>query len=410
MEELESLAVIERNRLKPRAHFFSYHSKKDAIRNKRNRSIGYQSLNGNWKFYYAENPGASPEGFFAKKYDDGGWNEIEVPSHWQMKGYGHPHYTNIQYPFQVDPPHIPIDNPTGCYRTTFQIETTGEEKVVLHFEGVDSAFHVWVNGEEVGYSQGSRMPAEFDITNYVVTGENTLAVRVYKWSSGSYLEDQDMWWLSGIFRDVYIIKKKERHIADFFVRTELDESYQNAVLDLEVLLEGYFNELGDGLQVEVELYNDTNKQVLKETKSVSGASKLEEKVHFRIPVENPSKWSADNPYLYRLFLTLKDASGEVIESIPSHVGFRSVEIKQGLMLINGKPIKLKGVNRHDHHPDRGRSVPPYWMEEDLKLMKQHNINAVRTAHYPNDPYFYYLCDKYGLYVINEADQIGRAHV
>src|SRR5699024_1332915 len=225
-----------------------------------------------------------------------------------------------------------------------------------------------------------------------------------KWSNGSYIEDQDMWWLNGIFRDVYIIKKKKKHISDFFIRTELDEEYQDANLSLEILVEQFKNTQMDDMSLEIELYDNINQQILHEkVEQISTNSKPQEKVQVNFHIENPYKWSAEFPYLYQLVLTLKEVSGEVIESIPAQVGFRSVEIKQGLMLVNGKPIKLKGVNRHDHHPDLGRSVPSYWMEKDIKLMKQYNINAVRTAHYPNDPYFYYLCDKHGLYVIDETD-------
>lgn len=403
IDELESLTMIQKNRLEPSAHFFSYHNKEDALQGDREHSIGYQSLNGKWKFFYGENPSLTPRDFYLKDYDDRDWDEIEVPSHWQLKGYGHPHYTNIQYPFQVNPPHVPNDNPTGCYRTSFYIDKVDDEKIILHFEGVDSAFHVWVNGEEVGYSQGPRTPAEFDITKFVETGYNTLAVRVYKFSSGSYIEDQDMWWLSGIFRDVYIIKKKPSHIVDFFVKTELDKNYKDADLKIEVLVKKLKDEKEIDYQLEIELLDDLKRQIVLENTKFKFEERDALKINFDIPVDDPDKWSAEEPNLYDLFITLKDSSGEVIETILQQVGFRSVEIKNGLMLVNGKPIILKGVNRHDHHPDLGRSVPPSWMEEDVKMMKQNNINAVRTAHYPNDPYFYYLCDKYGLYVIDETD-------
>lgn len=404
IEELESLSLIEKNRLKPRAHFFSYETKQLAIRNKRSESNGYKSLNGQWKFHYSKSLHTSPADFYEKEFNDQAWDTLNVPSSWQMNGYGKPHYTNIQYPFPVNPPHIPSENPTGCYRREFYIKKPENEKVVLHFEGVDSAFHVWVNGKEVGYSQGPRIPAEFDITEYIQTGTNTLAVRVYQWSSGSYIEDQDMWWLSGIFRDVYLIRKKESHIADYFVQTKLDENYQHAKLHVKTWLERYQNTDIEGLSLEAELF-DASYQPLQHEKvnNISLKSQSQEKAALTLAVTNPKKWSADHPYLYKLILTLKNSSGEVVEVIASDVGFRSVEISQGLMLINGKPIKLKGVNRHDHHPDLGKRIPPYWMEEDVKLMKQNNINAVRTAHYPNDPYFYHLCDQYGLYVIDEAD-------
>ncbi|MBB6450932.1 beta-galactosidase/evolved beta-galactosidase subunit alpha [Geomicrobium halophilum] len=396
LQDLETLSTIQRNRLPAKSHFFRYEDQQQALKNQRSSSKGYKSLNGKWKFKYSESPMLSPREFYKQTYDTSGWDTINVPSNWQLEGYGSPHYTNVQYPFPIDPPHVPSNNPTGCYRREFYIDQREDETTILHFEGVDSAFHLWINGEEVGYSQGSRIPSAFDITPYVQNGKNTLAVRVYQWCDGSYIEDQDMWWLSGIFRDVYLVTKPNVHITDFFAKPEFDDHYQDATLQLDVNLE---NPSGlKGYSLEVELFDTSMQSGIKEEKvDISG------KNHFELSVSSPKKWSAESPSLYKLTITLKDASGRIVEVIPSNVGFRSVEIQQGLMLVNGKPIKLKGVNRHDHHPDLGRSVPRASMEKDVKLMKQHNINAVRTAHYPNDPYFYHLCDVYGLYVIDESD-------
>jgi beta-galactosidase len=266
------------------------------------------------------------------------------------------------------------------------------------FDGVDSAFYLWVNGKEIGYSQGSRTPAEFDITEIVKPGKNVLAVQVYRWCDGSYLEDQDFWRLSGIFRDVYLWSVGEQHIRDFRVATQLDEQYRDAVLKIHCELAG-----GENCAVDVDLTDSTGKAVFDTvTKKVSTVEGRQEVV-FELPVANPEKWNAESPYLYKLLLTLKDGQGEVIEVVPWNVGFRQVEIREGQFLFNGKAILFKGVNRHEHNPDTGHVVTHETMVRDIKLMKENNINAVRTSHYPNVPLWYELCDKYGLYVMDEAN-------
>lgn len=322
-----------------------------------------------------------------------------------MHGYGKPHYTNVQYPFPVDPPHIPTENPTGSYRKDFYVSKEMiEDLVFLRFEGVDSAFHVWINGQAVGYSQGSRLPSEFDVTSFVHEGKNTIAVRVYQWSDGSYLEDQDMWWLSGIFRDVYLLAKPKVYTHDFFVKTTFDETYTDAELHLETVIHSHVNK-NTKYQLDIQLFDENFRQVVEARREgeIVQTESIETKFETTLSIAAPHKWTAESPYLYHLLLTLKDDQGAVIEVIPTKVGFRQVELKNGLIQVNGVPIMIKGVNRHDHHPDLGRTVPIDWMIKDIKLMKQHNINAVRTAHYPNDPRFYDLCDEYGLYVIDEAD-------
>lgn len=390
----ENLAVLQRKRLPEHAWFFSYDSVSRALTYQREAS-SIKLLNGRWKFYYADSPYEAPAHFYEQDYDTSHWEDIPVPSSWQMQGYGRPHYTNVQYPFPVDPPHIPTENPTGCYRRTFVVpESWTERKIVLRFEGVDSAFHVWINGHKAGYSQGSRTGSAFNITSLVTKGENTIAVRVYQWSDGSYIEDQDMWWLSGIFRDVYLIAKPQTSVQDVFIQAKLDENYENGVLDIETTIDN----LVPGLTLEVLLLDQQHKEIAKRSTAANDAT-----LNVSLPVVHPKKWSAESPYLYHLLLILKDKAGEVVEAIPNKVGFRTVELKDGVMLVNGVPIMLKGVNRHDHHPVYGKAVPLNWMLEDVKLMKQHNINAVRTSHYPNDPRFYDLCDEYGLYVIDEAD-------
>ncbi|MBZ9535819.1 beta-galactosidase subunit alpha [Cytobacillus oceanisediminis] len=402
----ENLSILQKNRLPERTYFISYADENDALTYERGNSRGFKLLNGMWKFNYSESPAEAPDNFYSETFDVSEWDELQVPSSWQMHGYGNPHYTNVQYPFPVDPPHIPTENPTGSYCRDFYLsEDWLNEKIVIRFEGVDSSFHVWVNGQEVGYSQGSRIPSEFDISDYIRKGKNTVAVRVYQWSEASYLECQDMWWLSGIFRDVYLIKKPNLHIYDFFVRTILDSNYKDANLELDIILENSVNQRLENYQIDVSLLDKQYKPIsngkANTTFSILETSKLN--VNIELPIAGPKLWSAENPYLYHMLITLKDEKGNVVEVIPTKVGFRSVELKNGVFLVNGVPIMLKGVNRHDHHPDLGKAVPIDWMIEDVKLMKQHNINAVRTAHYPNDPRFYDLCDEYGLYVIDEAD-------
>ncbi|WP_066067069.1 beta-galactosidase subunit alpha [Neobacillus soli] len=400
----ENLSVLQRGRLPERAYFLSFTDDHAALTYERGKSQGFKLLNGKWKFHYAENPMLAPAQFFHEEFDVSGWDDLMVPSHWQLNGYGKPHYTNVQYPFPVDPPYVPTENPTGSYKRNFYIPSEWlQQKAILRFEGVDSAFHVWVNGREVGYSQGSRIPAEFDISPYIREGNNTLAVRVYQWSDGSYIEDQDMWWLSGIFRDVYILAKPKVHIQDLFVRTKLDENYENAILKIDTVIENGGEQQIENYQLEYRLLNQEGNVVSVKSKDVFAPNHQSVKAQIDIPVENPEKWSAEHPYLYHLLVTLKDADGNTLEIVSNKTGFRSIELKDGVFLVNGKAIKLKGVNRHDHHPDLGRAVPLQAMEKDIILMKQHHINAVRTAHYPNDPRFYDLCDVYGLYVIDEAD-------
>ena len=365
----ENPALPGRNRLAPRAFFTPYPDEASARTFDRANSPWFKLLNGNWKFHFAATVAEAPVSF-----DVTGWADIPVPSCWQMHGYGHPHYTNVQYPFPVDPPRVPTENPTGTYVRDFFIgDDWNGRQIRLRFEGVDSAFHVWINGKQVGFSKGSRLPSEFDITKHVRPGNNQIAVRVIQWSDGSYMEDQDMWWLSGIFRDVCLIAMPAAHIADIHVHAPADGK-----LKVNTTLTGN----AAGCKVTTKLLDHTGKVV---------------------KPQPPHLWSAEDPYLYTLLVTLKDAAGNVLEVVPQHVGFRTVEIKGDKFLVNGVAIKLKGVNRHETHPDLGRVMTMEAMVKDLLLMKQHNINAIRTSHYPDDPRFYDLCDYYGFYVIDECD-------
>jgi len=404
MNDWENHQLPHKNRLPERAYFFPYDNVDAAMTGERAMSSWFKLLNGNWKFNFSPSPAEAPADFYAEGYDTSNWDDIHVPWSWQCHGYDYPHYTNVIYPFPTDPPRVPSENPTGSYRRNFSIsENWNGKRIILHFEGVDSAFYVWVNGKEVGFSKGSRIPAEFDITDYVRTGENSLAVRVFRWSDGSYVEDQDMWWLSGIMRDVYLVAFPAAHIYDYFVRTELDDTYTDAVLKVDAKVS---NASGNQkpYSVDMELFDDQGRRIVDgATAQAAPAAGETENVQLSAPVEKPRKWSAEDPYLYTLALTLKDSSGAVIQANSSKIGFRRIEIKQRNFLVNGVAIKLKGANRHDHHPDTGKAVSLDAMKQDVLMMKRHNLNAVRTSHYPNDARFYDLCDYYGLYVIDECD-------
>ncbi|KAH0538938.1 hypothetical protein FGG08_004529 [Glutinoglossum americanum] len=379
--------VFQRNRLPPRAYFLPKHN---------------LSLNGRWRFHYAPTPlHAAPT-----SSDPSAWpTTIEVPGHWQLQGFGHPHYTNYQFPFPSDPPFPPSQNPTGTYETEFSIpsgwDSDGRKEMNyrLRFEGVDSAFHLFVNGVEVGYSQGSRNPAEFDVTDLVAIGEgaaNRVRVRVYQWSDGSYIEDQDQWWLSGIFRDVLLLAfPKEGYVEDFTVRTNLDSYYHDAVLGVEFRLA-----LTTGITLRVELRGSEHESVLIRKSFELGPLTTVYKCRFDI--SNPKKWTAETPDLYRLQIDLLDGA-RTLQTIAQPVGFRKVEIIDGNLTVNGRPIFLRGVNHHDNHPRYGRAVPVEFLRRDLVLMKQHNINAVRCSHYPSNPHFCMLANELGLYVMDETD-------
>ena len=401
MTDIQDPNRLSRNREKSRSYFIPYADETTALSYQRAQSTRIQLLNGNWKFHYAQNPTAAPATFYQEDYDVDDWDTIAVPSHWQLNGYGRPHYTNVVYPFQVDPPYVPNVNPTGSYKRHFYLPEEWEaHQILLRFEGVDNSFHVWVNGQEVGFSKGSRLPAEFDISSYLKAGENSLSVRVYQWSDSTYLEDQDMWWLSGIFRDVYLLARPSTTIRDFYLQAVLDEQYNDGQLTLNLEFNAAEAQKFKNRKVAYTLL-DSNLHIVQD---ISGEiNEIEEHHEIKIVVKKPVKWTAETPNLYQAVLTVTDEKGTILEVLTQKIGFRTVELKNGLFLINDVPIKFKGVNRHDHHPDLGRAVTLEDMEKDIQLMKQGNINAVRSAHYPNDPRFYTLCDEYGLYVMNEAD-------
>jgi beta-galactosidase len=403
----ENETIISVNREPAHATLIPYAKVENALNGIRTESEYYFSMNGPWKFKFIENYQGSNMEFYSESFDIGQWKDISVPGSWQLQGYDIPIYTNIKYPFRpVDPPNIPDDmNPVGLYKREFNIPEDWEERqVFLHFDGVKSAFYLWINGTEVGYSQGSATPAEFNITQYLKEGTNSVAVQVFRWSDGSYLEDQDAWRLSGIYRDVYLYSTPSLHIRDFAVTTNLDEEYINAELQTILQVKNYSDDEMDDYLIEVSLHDSKNNILAKSSAEISEIQAGDELPYEILQdIDSPEKWSAETPHLYTLLIKLKNDDEEVIETLSTKVGFREVEIKDGQLLVNGKAILLKGVNRHEHDPDQGRTVPEDVMIKDIKLMKQFNINAVRTSHYPNHPRWYELCDQFGLYLIDETN-------
>ncbi|MDR2917401.1 MAG: DUF4981 domain-containing protein, partial [Tannerella sp.] len=429
----ENLSVIEINREPARADFIPFATVEQALEGNREKSPYFFSLNGDWKFHWVSQPDKRPTDFYRTDFDDSAWATIPVPSNWEMHGYGTPIYVSAGYPFRIDPPHVTSEpktdytsyherNPVGSYRYIFNLPANWKNRrIFIHFAGVQSAFYLWINGEKTGYSQGSMAPAEFDITEYVRQGENRLAVEVYRWCDGSYLEDQDMWRTSGIHRNVFLYTTSDVRISDFAVRTVLDENYHNAQLQIKPELKSYQGNKLEGWSIQAQLYDLQNNPVFEnELKQdafpVLNADYQAAVMNDRNPqrgiakfawiderVENPLKWTAETPNLYTLILSLVNDKNETIETVRSNVGFRSIEIREGQLLINGNPVRLRGVNRHEHEPATGKAISYESMVQDIILMKRGNINAVRTAHYPNNPEWYALCDKYGLYVMDEAD-------
>ena len=396
----EDPSVFQINREEPRSHFFPFESKELSIENNQERSKYFQSLNGEWKFYFAKNPDQRPIGFENLTYDVGDWDTINVPGHWEMQGYSVPIYLDEEYPFNPDPPKVPNEyNAVGSYVKTFDVSDSWKGRdVFIHFGGVRSAFYVWVNGVFVGYSQGSKTPAEFDISELLKNGKNKIAVEVYRFSDGSYLEGQDTWRVSGIERDVYLYAAPVARISDYFLKATLKENNRSGDFSLTVnlinpkKLKGNFN-VNIALSGKTTIYSDSQKVSIDSIHSVK----------FSTSLLKVNSWSAETPFLYDLNVSLMGPQGNLIETFNQKVGFKRVEIKDGNLLFNGKIIMFRGVNRHEWDPKYGRSISENSMIQDIRLMKQHNINAVRTSHYPNQVRWYELCNEFGLYVIDEAN-------
>ncbi|HIF9541872.1 TPA: beta-galactosidase subunit alpha [Photobacterium damselae] len=400
MNNWENFLHLHENRMAPRAYFFSYDSVQSAKSFQRELSNRFMLLSGQWTFNFFTNPLLVPEEFYSQKMTD--WGHITVPNMWQMEGHGDLQYTDEGFPFPIDVPFVPTDNPTGAYQRTFTLgEQWNDKQTIIKFDGVETYFELYVNGQYVGFSKGSRLIAEFDISAYVQQGENLLSVRVMQWADSTYIEDQDMWWTAGIFRDVYLVGKEAVHVQDFTVRTDFADDYQSATLSCSVELENLTHAVATGYQLEYSL-QDNGVEVAQGNCSIDDID-ANRQVQFAIDMNNPQQWNAENPYLYQLFITLKNSQGQILEVIPQRVGFRDIKVRDGLFYINNQYVMLHGVNRHDNDHLKGRAVGMDRVEKDLILMKQHNINSVRTAHYPNDPRFYELCDIYGLFVMAETD-------
>jgi beta-galactosidase len=380
-----------------------------ALRGTREGSPYYQSLNGQWKFFWVAKPADRPTDFYKPAFDVSAWKNITVPGNWQFQGYDVPIYVNIQYPFKKDPPHIPAEfNPVGSYRRTFTVPKGWDgRQTFLHFAGVESAFYVWINGALVGFGKDSRTPVEFNVTGFLRPGENTLAVEVFRWSDGSYLEDQDFWRLSGIYRDVYLFSTAPVHIRDFEVSAAFSDNYTKATFSVVSRVRNYGTVGAARPSVEVTLIEGDTIVATTTAVGKTETSYLWPGAEAIVPVKAvinaPKLWSAETPHLYRVLLTLRDGQGNVLEYEQCRFGFREVAVRDGHLLVNGKAILIKGVNRHEHDPDLGHVMTDALMIQDILLLKQHNINTVRTCHYPDVPRWYELCDRYGLYLIDEAN-------
>lgn len=400
--EWENPQILDRGKEAGRSSFLLYSNAEELKENNPQKSVLYQSLNGLWKFDIVKNPTQRPQDFFATDLDVSKWKEIAVPSNWEMKGFDIPIYTNITYPFPKNPPFIGGDyNPVASYRRNFTVADSWKDKeIILHFGSITGYARVFLNGKEVGMTKASKTPAEFNITSFLKKGDNLIAVQVFRWHDGSYLEDQDFWRLSGIERDVYLQAMPKTTVWDYFVKSDLDNQYKNGIFNLDVTLKSFENNKIKNPAVKVELFDNDGKVVFSETKKI-GSKEL--KISFQKTIENVKQWNAETPNLYRYTITLLDNKGKVLEIISKKTGFRKVEIKNAQLLVNGKAILVKGVNIHEHDDVNGHVPNKDLMIKDLQLMKQYNINSIRMCHYPHDTHFYDLCDEYGFYVVDEAN-------
>jgi beta-galactosidase len=392
------------NRLPMRATLYPYPKASEARKGAYNKSPWFRSLNGTWDFKLYPSPEAVPVEILERE-GTARWERINVPGNWTMQGYDKPHYTNISMPWKNNPPFVPDENPTGVYRTSFQLPATWKKRrTVLHIGGVESCSYLYLNGHQVGMGKDSRLPSEFDLTPHLVTGKNEIVVLCLRWSDGSYVEDQDHWWMAGIYRDVFLYSTEHVFIEDVRVSAGLDSRFRDGLLRVQTKV-NFTTEPHEDLSLRFQLYDGTQK-VLKKSLKAKVSHSYREQTHL-ISVEEkvraPKQWSAEAPNLYTLVVSLIDASGKEIENTATRIGFRTVEVKGRELLINGKPVLIKGVNRHDHHPETGKTVDKETMLKDIFLLKKFNFNAVRTSHYPNDALWYDLCDEYGLYVVDEAN-------
>jgi len=402
VNEWENPLVYERNKLEPHTDFIAYTNQTDARADVFSTSPYYQSLNGTWKFNFVKKPEDRPQDFYKTNFDDSNWDSISVPANWELKGFGIPIYTNIDYPFPKNPPFVDNSyNPVGTYRRSFEIpETWKDKEVILNLSSVSGYARVFVNGKEAGMTKVAKSPSEFDITPLLIKGKNQLAIQVFRWHDGSYLEDQDFWRLSGLEQDVFLYALPKTSIWDFFLKAGLENNYKDGVFDASVSLTNFDNASQSGsLQLEI-IPANASKPVYSATKKFATT---DTPINFQTTIKNVKSWSAETPNLYDLVLILKDATGKTLMLTSEQIGFREIELKNAQLLVNGMPVLIKGVNLHIHDDVKGHVPSREVMLKDLKLMKQNNINAVRTSHYPQNPLWYKLCDQYGMYLVDEAN-------
>lgn len=394
----ENPAVQALNTVPPHAFFIPYPSEAEAMRNASSPSV--MSLDGIWKFNIVKRPDDRPSDFYKNNFDVSQWKDIKVPANWQTEGYDTYIFTDVEYPISVNPPYVPKDfNPVGSYKRTFDLPATWKGKdVFIRLGAVNSFFYLWVNGQYVGFHKDSKTPAEFDITPYLVPGKNSVALQVFRFSDGTYLEGQDMWKLSGIERSVYLTARPKTSVRDFFVKAGLDENYANGIFNLDVKL-NRLTRADEKKSLQVKLVDDATGKVLYDKKE----KLMKDSFSFHTTITDVRKWTSETPELYTLIINQLDEKGKAIESIVHKIGFRTTEVKHGLFLVNGKAIKIKGVNRHEHDMFTAKVITPELMVKDIETMKRYNINAVRASHYPNSEKWYELCDQYGIYVIDEAN-------
>ena len=403
-QDWQNPTVIQRNKVRAHSPLNGFSTLSDALANTGQQR---QLLNGEWDFCLYQSPEAVPDDALKNllpKQVASEWRTIPVPSNWQLQGVDKPIYCNVKYPFVVNPPHVPDDNPTGCYRKIFNVSAEQlQKRNHIIFDGVNSAFHLWCNEQYIGYSQDSRLPAEFDLSSVLQQGDNSLFVMVIRWSDGSYLEDQDMWWMSGIFRDVTLLSKPTYCIKDVFATPSLDACYRDGKVSVRTAVQAPAS-----YKVKIQLF-DGETPVGTQSTETTNNRRIDEKggwqdvVFQSVEIAAPKYWTAETPNRYRLVVTLLDEQDSTVDIEAYDIGFRNVEMIEGQLCINGKPILIRGVNRHEHHPTRGHAVTEEDMIEDIRLLKQNNFNAVRTAHYPNHPRWYSLCDEYGIYIVDEAN-------
>jgi beta-galactosidase len=408
---IENTAVFELNQESGHVPLVAYTSVEEAMKNNRTSSSGYFSLNGTWKFHFAETPEGTPDKFFTESFNDRNWDTINVPSNWEMQGFGDPLFRNVRTPFVADPPHVPREyNPTGSYRKVFVLPDTWRDmEVFLRMEKTASASFVWINGKQVGYNEGAQEPAEYNVTRYLKPGKNTIAVNVYKYSDGYYLEDQDYWRLAGIFDDIWLFATPRIHIFDWNATTDLDNNYVNALLDVSVMVQNYSSTAVNNFSLRVTLLdNDNNKvKVLTSDKFSPGAGSGQ-MIRLSDDIVNPAKWSAEFPNLYTLIFELVNSAGKTTEVISGRIGFKETEIRGQVFYLNGIPVKLNGINSHMQHPVLGHMMNEETIRKDLALLRQFNINCVRTSHYPPVIRYLELADEYGIYIVDETGDESHA--